>query len=44
MPKLGMGDTYSKAPSLGQHTKEIMLDNGYSINNINKLIKDGVIK
>ncbi len=44
MPKLGMGDTYSKSPSLGQHTKEIMLDNGYSINNINKLIKDGVIK
>ena len=39
------GSSFSSiAPSLGQHTREIMLDNGYSIDKINKLINDGVIK
>ena len=44
MPKFEKGSSFSRAPSLGQHTKEIMLDNGYSIDKINKLINDGVIK
>ena len=44
MPKFEKGSSFSIAPSLGQHTKEIMLDNGYSIDKINKLINDGVIK
>ena len=44
MPKLEKFSHYSNAPSLGQHTREIMLDNGFSIDKINKLIKDGIIK
>ena len=45
MPKFEKGSSLiQEAPSLGQHTKEIMLDNGYSIDKINKLINDGVIK
>ena len=44
MPKLEEGSIYSKAPSLGQHTKEILRDHGFSEDNINKLIKAKVIK
>ena len=43
MPKLEEGSIYSKAPNLGEHTKEIMLNHGYRTHEINKLIKDGVI-
>ena len=43
MPKLEEGSIYSKAPSLGQHTKEILLDHGFSEDNINRLIKERVI-
>ena len=43
MPKLEEGSIYSKAPTLGEHTKEIMLNYGYRTDEINKLIKDGVI-
>ena len=43
MPKLIEGSIFSKAPSLGQHTKEIMIKNGFSEETINQLIKDGVI-
>jgi crotonobetainyl-CoA:carnitine CoA-transferase CaiB-like acyl-CoA transferase len=43
MPKLKQGSIFSNAPSLGQHTKEVMLENGFSYDTINKLIKDGVI-
>ena len=43
MPKLEEGSIYSKAPTLGEHTKEIMLNYGYRTDEINNLIKDGVI-
>ena len=43
MPKLIEGSIFSKAPSLGQHTKEVMIKNGFSEETINQLIKDGVI-
>ncbi|MDB9915444.1 CoA transferase [Alphaproteobacteria bacterium] len=43
MPKLEEGSIYSKAPTLGENTKEIMLNHGYRTHQINKLIKDGVI-
>ena len=43
MPKLEEGSIYSKAPTLGEHTKQIMLNHGYRTHEINKLIKDGVI-
>ncbi|MDA9170728.1 CoA transferase [Alphaproteobacteria bacterium] len=43
MPKLEEGSIYSKAPTLGEHTKEIMFNHGYRTHEINKLIKDGVI-
>ena len=43
MPKLVSGSKFSVAPSLGQHTKEIMKDLGYSDNILKKLIDEKVI-
>jgi crotonobetainyl-CoA:carnitine CoA-transferase CaiB-like acyl-CoA transferase len=43
MPKLFDGSYLSIAPALGQHTKEIMLDNGYDNKIISQLIEEGVI-
>ena len=43
MPKLVNGSYLSTAPALGQHTKEIMLDNGYDNKIISQLIEEGVI-
>ena len=43
MPKLFEGSYLSIAPALGQHTKEIMLDNGYDNKIISQLIEEGVI-
>ena len=43
MPKF-TNDEYSKAPSLGQHSKEILKSLGYKDRQIDNLIKDEVIK
>ena len=43
MPKLVEGEYLSKAPSLGQHTKDIMKNHGYKKIVIDKLIEEGVI-
>ena len=43
MPKLVNGSYLSTAPALGQHTKEIMLNNGYDNKIIIQLIEEGVI-
>ena len=43
MPKLVNGSYLSIAPSLGQHTRNVMLDYGYKKDDIDKLIKEGVI-
>ena len=43
MPKLVNGSYLSIAPALGQHSREIMLDNGYDIKIIIQLIEEGVI-
>jgi CoA:oxalate CoA-transferase len=43
MPKLENGNNLSVAPSLGQHTKQIMLEHGYEINLIDQLIEEDVI-
>ena len=43
MPKLVDGSYLSIAPALGQHTREIMLDNGYNNKIIIQLIEEGVI-
>ena len=44
MPKLTNDDILSKAPSLGQHSKEILKSLGYKDLQIDNLIKDEVIK
>jgi len=44
MPKLTNDNKLSKAPSLGQHTKEILKSLGYSDLQIDDLIKEEVIK
>ena len=43
MPRFVDNDILSKAPSLGQHTKEILISLGYSNNQIEELINEGVI-
>ena len=43
MPRFVDNDILSKAPSLGQHTKEILISLGYSNNQIEELISEGVI-
>ena len=44
MPKLEDDDTLSKAPSLGQHTRDIMKSLGYTENQTDNLINEDVIK
>ena len=44
MPRFVDNDILSKAPSLGQHTEEILISLGYSNNQIEKLINEGVIR
>ena len=44
MPKFTNDDVLSKAPSLGQHSKEILKSLGYKDCQIDNLIKDEVIK
>ena len=44
MPKFTNDDVLSKAPSLGQHSKEILKSLGYKDFQIDNLIKDEVIK
>jgi crotonobetainyl-CoA:carnitine CoA-transferase CaiB-like acyl-CoA transferase len=44
MPKFTNDDVLSKAPSLGQHSKEILKSLGYKDRQIDNLIKDEVIK
>ena len=44
MPRLEDGDILSKAPSLGQHTKNILKSLGYTDNQIEVLIEEEVIK
>ena len=44
MPKFTNDDILSKAPSLGQHSKEILKSLGYKDLQIDNLIKDEVIK
>ena len=44
MPKFTNDDVLSKAPSLGQHSKEILKSLGYKERQIDNLIKDEVIK
>ena len=44
MPRFVDNDILSKAPSLGQHTKEILISLGYSNNQIEELINEGVIR
>ncbi|MEM8976743.1 MAG: CaiB/BaiF CoA-transferase family protein [Pseudomonadota bacterium] len=43
MPKYVQDDPYAVSPSLGQHTREVMVDLGYSEAEIDKLLTDGVI-
>mgnify|MGYP006234357645 FL=1 len=43
MPKLVSGSKLSIAPSLGQHTKEIIVQLGYSEKSIAKLFDEEVI-
>ena len=43
MPRFVDNDIRSKAPSLGQHTEEILISLGYSNNQIEELINEGVI-
>ena len=43
MPRFVDNDILSKAPSLGQHTKEILISLGYSNTQIEELINEGVI-
>ena len=44
MPRFVDNDILSKSPSLGQHTEEILISLGYSNNQIDDLISEGVIK
>ena len=44
MPKFVDNDIMSKAPSLGQHSKEILIYLGYTHNQIEELISEGVIR
>ena len=44
MPKFTNDDVLSKAPSLGQHSKEILKSIGYKDRQIDNFIKDDVIK
>ena len=44
MPRFVDNDILSKAPSLGQHTEEILISLGYSNNQIEELINQGVIR
>ncbi len=44
MPRFVDNDILSKAPSLGQHTEEILISLGYSNNQIEELINKGVIR
>ena len=44
MPRFVDNDILSKAPSLGQHTEEILISLGYSNNQIEELINEGVIR
>ena len=44
MPRFEDNDILSKAPSLGQHTEEILISLGYSNNQIEELINEGVIR
>ena len=44
MPRYVDNDILSKAPSLGQHTEEILISLGYSNNQIEELINEGVIR
>ena len=43
MPKLVSGSKLSIAPSLGQHTQEMILQLGYSEKSIEKLFDEEVI-
>ena len=43
MPKYVQDDPYAVSPALGQHTREVMDDLGYSETEIEKLVADGVI-
>ncbi len=44
MPRFVDNNILSKAPSLGQHTEEILISLGYSNNQIEELINEGVIR
>ncbi len=44
MPRFVDNDILSKAPSLGQNTEEILISLGYSNNQIEELINEGVIR
>ncbi len=44
MPRFVDNDILSKAPTLGQHTEEILISLGYSNNQIEELINEGVIR
>ncbi len=44
MPRFVDNDILSKAPSLGQHTEEILISLGYSNNQIKQLINEEVIR
>ena len=44
MPRLVDDNILSKAPSLGQHTKEILKSLGYTYSQIENLISEGVIR
>ncbi len=43
MPKYVQDDPYAVSPTLGQHTREVMVDLGYSESEIDKLVSDGVV-
>lgn len=43
MPKYVQDDRYAISPVLGQHTREVMADIGYSNEEIERLVSDGVI-
>jgi crotonobetainyl-CoA:carnitine CoA-transferase CaiB-like acyl-CoA transferase len=43
LPKLAQGSTYATAPTIGQHTREVMLELGFSAEAIDQLFDSSVI-
>ncbi len=44
MPRLEDGDVFAQSPTVGEHTREIMMDFGYPAETIEALFNDGVLQ